>query len=408
MKRIKLSLLNQIIIAFITAVIFGVLFKNYTHLVQPLGDLFLRLIKFIIVPLILSTLIVGVANSGNIKNLGRLGSKAIIYYLSTTFLAVSIGLFFAFVIRPGSNLDKAVSPDASVEPKDTEGIVSILLNIIPTNPFESLVNGSVLQIIFFALFIGVAITTIGDKGKPVYDFFESLAQIMYKITGIVMKVAPIGVFGLIAPVVGNHGLSILAPLLKIIVTMAIASVLHVLIVYSISVKTFANMSPIKFFKGISEAAMVAFSTCSSAGTLPVTIKNTQENLGVSRTTSSFVLPLGATINMDGAAIYQGIAVVFVAQFYGIELAFTDLLIVVITATLASIGSAGVPGAGLVMLTMVLASVNLPLEGIALVAAIDRILDMFRTTVNVIGDASACVVIDSKEKEETVESTVLSS
>ncbi|WP_083270963.1 dicarboxylate/amino acid:cation symporter [Bacillus marinisedimentorum] len=404
----KLSLLNQIIIAFITAVIFGVLFKNYTHLVQPLGDLFLRLIKFIIVPLILSTLIVGVANSGNIKNLGRLGSKAIIYYLSTTFLAVSIGLFFAFVIRPGSNLDKAVSPDASVEPKDTEGIVSILLNIIPTNPFESLVNGSVLQIIFFALFIGVAITTIGDKGKPVYDFFESLAQIMYKITGIVMKVAPIGVFGLIAPVVGNHGLSILAPLLKIIVTMAIASVLHVLIVYSISVKTFANMSPIKFFKGISEAAMVAFSTCSSAGTLPVTIKNTQENLGVSRTTSSFVLPLGATINMDGAAIYQGIAVVFVAQFYGIELAFTDLLIVVITATLASIGSAGVPGAGLVMLTMVLASVNLPLEGIALVAAIDRILDMFRTTVNVIGDASACVVIDSKEKEETVESTVLSS
>ncbi|GGC84331.1 dicarboxylate:amino acid:cation symporter DAACS family protein [Thalassobacillus devorans] len=399
MKFLKGNLIGQIFAAFVLAIAFGTLFSNHTHLVQPLGDLFLRLIKFIIIPLILSTLIVGVANSGNVKNLGKLGGKSILYYLSTTFLAVSIGLFFAFVIKPGANLDVSVDSGETVKPGETEGIVDTFLNIVPTNPFQSLVEGSVLQVIFFALFIGIAVTSLGNKGKPVYDFFESFAQVMYKITAMVMKVAPIGVFGLIAPVVGDHGLSILAPLLKIILAMAIASILHAIIVYSIAVKAFANMNPIKFFKGISEAALVGFSTCSSAGTLPVTMKNTQENLGVSRTTSSFVLPLGATINMDGAAIYQGIAVMFVAQFYGVNLSFMELLIVVITATLASIGSAGVPGAGLVMLTMVLASVNLPLEGIALVAAIDRILDMFRTAVNVVGDASACVVVDSKKEED---------
>lgn len=255
-----------------------------------------------------------------------------------------------------------------------------------------------LQIIFFALFLGIGITAIGEKAQPVYSFFEGFSEVMYKITGMVMLFAPIGVFGLVAPIVGTYGLDVLLPLAKVILAVAIGSILHVLVTYSIAVKVFAKMNPLKFFKGILPASLVAFSTCSSAGTLPVTIKNTEENLGVSKKVSSFVLPLGATINMDGTALYQGVSALFVAQFFGIDLSFIQQLTIVLTATLASIGTAGVPGAGLIMLTMVLTSVNLPLEGIALIAGIDRVLDMFRTSVNVTGDASAAVVVAASEGE----------
>lgn len=213
-----------------------------------------------------------------------------------------------------------------------------------------------------------------------------------------MKLAPIGIFGLLAPIVGEYGLSVLMPLIKIILAVLIACLVHAAIVYSSAVKMFAKMNPLKFFKGISPAAIVAFSTASSAGTLPVTMKNTEENLGVSNRISSFVLPLGATINMDGTAIYQGAAVIFIAQFYGLDLTFIEMLTVVLMTVLASIGTAGVPGAGLVMLTMVLTSIGLPLEGIALIAGVDRILDMMRTTVNIVGDASAAVVVAGTEKE----------
>jgi len=221
---------------------------------------------------------------------------------------------------------------------------------------------------------------------------------MYKITGIVMKVAPIGVLGLLAPVVGQYGLSVLLPLVKVIIAVYIACILHAAIVYSTAVKTWGKMSPLTFFKGISPAALVAFSTASSSGTLPVTIKNTNENLGVPNKISSFVLPLGATVNMDGTAIYQGVAVIFIAQFYNLNLSFAQLLTVVLITILASIGTAGVPGAGMIMLAMVLTSVNMPLEGIALIAGIDRVLDMMRTCVNVVGDASAAVVVAGTEKK----------
>lgn len=229
---------------------------------------------------------------------------------------------------------------------------------------------------------------------------------MYKITGIIMWVAPLGVLGLVAPVVGQYGLSVLLPLLKVILAVAIACAVHAIVVYSFAVKKFAKISPIQFFKGIAPAAAVAFSTCSSSGTLPVTLKNTQENLGVSRKISSFVLPLGATINMDRTAIYQGIAVVFIAQFFGLELSFLQLVTVVLTTVLASIGAAGVPGAGVIMLAMVLSAANMPLEGIALVAGIDRILEMFRTSVNVMGDASAAVVVAATENELWVDDVAL--
>lgn len=395
--KIKGNLLMQIFIAFAIAILLGVIFGPSIEVIKPLGDLFLRLIKFIIAPLILASLVVGVASTGDPKQLGRIGVKTISYYLVTSAIAVMIGLAFAYVISPGKGVNVSV-PEAAAQVNETDGVIATLLNIIPDNPFTALASGNILQIIFFAIFIGLAITLVGEKAQPVYKFFEGFAEIMYKITGIVMWVAPIGILGLVAPVVGEYGIAVLMPLLKVILAVAIACIVHVIFVYSMAVKKFAKMSPIKFFKGMAPAAVVAFSTCSSAGTLPVTLKNTQESLGVSKKISSFVLPLGATINMDGTAIYQGVAVVFIAQFYGLELSFLQLLTVVLTAVLASIGAAGVPGAGVIMLAMVLTSVNMPLEGIALIAGIDRILDMFRTTVNILGDASAAVVVAATEDE----------
>ncbi len=398
--KIKFNLITQIFIAFIVAIALGIIFGDSISILAPLGDLFLRLIKFIITPLILSTLVVGVASSGDPKQLGRMGLKTVFYYLLTTAVAIIIGLSVAFLISPGEGVDVSVNESEQAAAADTESqsVVETFLNIIPENPFDALASGNILQIIFFAIFIGLAITFVGKKAQPVYEFFDGFAEIMYKITAIIMYTAPIGIIGLVAPVIGEYGLSVLLPLIKVILAVVIACLVHAGIVYSSAVKIYGKINPIKFFKGISPAALVAFSTASSAGTLPVTLKNTQENLGVSTKVSSFVLPLGATINMDGTAIYQGVAVVFIAQFYGLDLSFLQLLTVVLTTVLASIGTAGVPGAGLIMLTMVLSSVNMPLEGIALIAGVDRILDMFRTTLNVVGDASATVVVGGSEKE----------
>lgn len=396
----KISLVTQILIAFIIAVILGAIFGESVSAIKPLGDLFLRLIKFIIAPLILATLVVGVASSGDPKQLGRMGIKTVVYYLATTGIAIMIGLAVAFAFSPGKGLDISLSGDESAAsaPEEAPGTVETLLNIVPENPFNALAEANILQIIFFALFIGIAITLIGEKGQPVFRFFEAFSEIMYKITAIIMKFAPIGILGLVAPVVGEYGLSVLLPLIKVILAVLVACIVHAILVYSSAVKVFGKINPLTFFKGISPAAIVAFSTASSAGTLPVTMKNTQENLGVPNKISSFVLPLGATINMDGTAIYQGVSVIFIAQFYQLDLSFVQLLTVVLTTVLASIGTAGVPGAGLIMLTMVLSSIGLPLEGIALIAGIDRILDMMRTCVNIVGDASAAVVVAGSERE----------
>lgn len=398
--KLRFNLVTQIFVAFVLAIILGSIFGSKIDFLQPLGDLFLRLIKFVIAPLILSTLVVGVASMSDPKQLGRIGIKTIVYYLATTAIAIIIGLSVAFLINPGTGVD--ISTDESSIPEaaiaEPQSAIDTFLNIVPTNPFEALATGNILQIIFFALFIGIAITMIGEKAAPVLSFFEGFAEIMYKITGIIMRVAPFGILGLMAPVVGEYGLSVLLPLLKVVLTVYIACIVHALVVYSIAVKTMGKLSPITFFKGIFPAALVAFSTASSAGTLPVTIKNTTENLGVPKRIASFVLPLGATINMDGTAIYQGVAVVFIAQFFDLQLTFLQLLTVVLTTVLASIGTAGVPGAGMIMLAMVLNSVNMPLEGIALIAGVDRVLDMMRTSVNIVGDASAAVIVAGSERE----------
>src|SRR5699024_10269808 len=286
------NLIWQIVGAFILAIITGLIFGEHVKVVQPLGDLFLRLIKFIIVPLILSTIIVGVTSTGDIKRLGRLGGKTITYYLVTSFIAISLGLLAGFIFSPGKGLEVKLSGE-EVDVASSGGVVQTLLNIIPTNPIESLTNGDMLQIIFFAIFVGIGITIVGTKADPVKHFFDGFAEIMYKITGIVMNVVPIGIFGLMVPIVGEYGATVLLPLIKLIIAMLITCLLHIIIGYFVAVKTMGKMKMIQFLKGIFPAAAVAFSTSSSAGTLPVTMKSAEDNLKVSKETSSVVLPLGA-------------------------------------------------------------------------------------------------------------------
>ncbi|MBZ4653652.1 MAG: sodium:dicarboxylate symporter [Peptococcaceae bacterium] len=395
-----MKLSTKILIGLILGIIAGLLLSSYTGFIKtwikPFGDLFINLIKMVIVPLVLSSLVVGAASVGDVKKLGRMGGKTVGYYLITTAIAVTIGLVLANLIDPGLNMK--LPADAKYAGKEALPLVQVLLNIFPTNPIDSLVRADMLQIIVFALFLGIGITLVGERARPVYHFFDGLAEVMYKITGIVMEVAPIGVFALITPVVAANGPKVLIPLAKVIVAVYIGCILHAAIVYSTAVKTLGKMSPLKFFKGFSPAMLIAFTTCSSSATLPVSMKSVEENLGVDKDVASFVLPLGATINMDGTAIYQGVCAVFVAQVFGLELNLSQQLTVILTGTLASIGTAGVPGAGLIMLTMVLQSINLPLEGIALIAGIDRVLDMARTTLNVTGDGSAAVIVDYTEKK----------
>ena len=396
-----MHLSNKILIGLVLGVIVGLVVgpegvgfaKKW---VAPVGTLFINLIKMIIVPLVFASLIVGACSLGDVRKLGRIGGKTISFYLITTAFAVTIGIIIALIMDPGAGLK--LPANAIYKGKEAPAIMDVLINIIPTSPVKALLDANMLQIIAFALFLGVGITLVGPKAKPVEAFFDGLAEVTYKIVGIIMELAPYGVFALILPVVAANGPKVLIPLAKVIGAVYIGCILHLAITYTSALRILGNMSPVKFFKGILPAQMIAFSTCSSSATLPVTMKNTQENLGVSKEVSSFVLPLGATINMDGTAIYQGAAALFVAQVYGIDLSMGQMLIIVLTGTLASIGTAGVPGAGLIMLTLTLQAVGLPLEGIALIAGIDRILDMARTTLNITGDAVCAVFIQNSENK----------
>ncbi|MEK6266084.1 MAG: dicarboxylate/amino acid:cation symporter [Clostridium sp.] len=407
MKKLKLS--TRIFIGLILGIIVGLFMQGVPEVAQTyikqLGTLFLNMIKMIIVPLVFSSLVVGAASIGDPKTLGRIGGKTIIYYLITTAVAVSIGLLLGTIMKPGNGLSMPVAA-AAAEAVVAPSVLDSLLNIIPSNPLKGLVEGNILQVIAFALFLGIGCTFLPkEKSAPFVNLFDSIAEIMYKITGFIMWFAPFGVFGLIVPVVSEYGIDVLKPLSMVILAVYIGCVLHAVLVYSTAVKLFAKISPIKFFKGIAPAAVTAFSTASSSGTLPVTITSVRENLGVSEKIASFVLPLGATINMDGTALYQGVCALFIAQVYGIDLSGAQMVTIILTGTLGSIGTAGVPGAGLIMLTLVLQSVGLPLEGLVLVAGVDRILDMARTCVNVIGDASCAIVVDATEKKLTLNKNV---
>lgn len=399
------SLTNRILLGLALGVIFGILLTAFPAptvkwlndwILGPVGEAFIRLIKLLVAPLVLTSLVVGTASLGDIRKVGRLGGRIMAFYLATTAFAVTLGLIIAVIINPGLGL--TLPPGTTYKAPAIPSVVSVFLNMIPTNPFEALVKADMLQIIVFALLTGSAMAAIGDKGKAVLAVFESFNEVLLRMIGMIMAVAPYGVFALIAKVVTQYGLAVLLPLAKVIIAVVLAIALHAIIVYSSIVRMWGHMSPLKFFQGAAPAMSVAFSTCSSAATLPVTMDCTEKNLGVPGYIGSFTLPLGATVNMDGTAIYQGISAVFVAQIFGISLGLPQYLMIILTATLASIGAAGVPGAGLIMLSMVLTSVGLPIEGVALIAGIDRILDMFRTTINVTGDMACTVAVAALEGE----------
>lgn len=364
--------------------------------IAPVGTMFINLIKMMIVPVVLCSLIVGMTSMGDMKKLGRIGIKTVAFYMVTTAIAIVIGFSVAGIIEPGVGM--ALPAEAAPKVKEAPSIMQVFVNMIPKNPIESMAKADILPVIVFALFIGAGIISVGGKkGALLINVFDSGAEVCYKVIAMIMRLAPIGVFCLLLPVVVQNGPKVLLPLLSVIMAMAVGSIIHAVIVYSGIAATVGHMSPVKFFRGMAEAMVIAFTTCSSAGTLPVNMKNIQEKLGVKRDIASFILPLGATINMDGTALYMGVCSLFIANVYNIPLTVDQMMLIILTGTLASIGTAGVPGAGLIMLAMVLQSVGLPMEGLALVAGIDRVLDMFRTTLNITGDAAVAVAIDATEK-----------
>lgn len=368
-----------------------------------IGNGFIRLLKMIVVPLVFTSLVSGTMAIGDTKKLGKIGIKTISFYLVTTALAIIVAIVVANVIDPGVGLDLAQfdSEDAVVI-VEREKLSVTLLNLIPQNPVEAMANGDMIPIIIFAMFVGVAISQLGNKVQIVSDFFAQFNDIMMSITMTVMKLAPYGVFCLVAKTFSTLGFGAILNLIQYIMAVLLGLGIQCFIVYTGLLFLFTRLSPIKFFKKFSPVMMFAFSTASSNATIPVNIETLENDLGVSKKISSFTIPLGATINMDGTAIMQGVAVVFAAQAYGIALTPTDYLTVILTATLASIGTAGVPGVGLIMLSMVFASIGLPVEAIGIIMGIDRILDMARTAVNVSGDAICTTILAVQEKEFDIE------
>ncbi len=414
MRLPKLQLHTKILLALVAGVGFGLLanragFAGFVvSYIKPIGSAFVRLIGMVVVPLVFASLLVGTTSLKDIRSLGRIGAKTIVFYLCTTAIAVSVGLFLANLAQPGLGLPQqarskliagAAQQETAEAPQERPSIKDVLLNIIPRNPIRALAEGQMLQIIFFALFAGVCLTLLPpERAGPAIRFFEAVNDVMVTMVHLIMKIAPYGVFALIAAVVADFGLHILLMLAKYCLVVVIGLVIHMLLVYSSALTLFSRMGMRRFFRGIRPAQLIAFSSSSSSATLPVTIDCTAENLGVSRTVCSFTLPLGATINMDGTSLYQGVSAVFLAQLYGMDLSLSQQLAVVLTATLASIGTAGTPGAGIVTLAIVLTSIGVPLQGIGIIMGVERILDMCRSVVNVTGDAACAVVVASTENQ----------
>ena len=396
-----MNLSVKIFIALVASVILGLIagpegLPFIKWWIAPVGTIFINLIKMMIVPVVFTSLVVGMTSLGDTHTLGRIGMKTVGIYLFTTAIAIVIGFAVALIGQPGTGM--VMTGDATVTVKEAPSIMQVFVNMVPTNPVESMAKAQILPVIVFALFVGVGILQVGgEKSQVLIRFFDAAAEVCYKVIAMIMAISPIGVFALLLPVVAAHGPKVLLPLISVVFCMAFGSIIHVVGVYSLLAKVGGKTSPMDFFAGMSEAMMISFTTCNSAGTLPVNMKNLQEKLGVSREVTSFVLPLGATINMDGTALYMGVCSLFIANVFGVDLTFGQMVMIVFTGTLASIGTAGVPGAGLIMLAMVLQSVGLPIEGLALVAGIDRILDMFRTCLNVTGDGAVALLIDKDEQ-----------
>lgn len=397
----RLPLWKQIFFALILGLSLGI-FLNQTGRsdlaadIKPIGDLFIRGIKMLIVPLVFISLVTGVASLDNLAKIGRLSIKTLLLYLGMTAIAITIGLGLGIVFQPGVGID--LGNTATVEAPLPPSVAETILGLVPTNAVQAFAEGNVLQIIVFAILFGLCITLVGEKARPVKEFFESLAEIIYRMTSIVIACTPYGVFALMTWVAGTYGLDMLLPLAKVIAIVYFGCFLHAILVYGGMLHFGSRLNPIRYFQGSIEPIMLAFTSTSSSGTLPITMMAAEKNLGVKRGVSSFVLPLGATINMDGTALYQGVCALFIAQAYGIDLSTAEYATIILTATLGSIGTAGVPGAGLIMLSLVLTSVGLPLEGVAIIAGIDRVLDMARTGLNVAGDCAVSCIVAKSEGE----------
>ncbi len=407
-----MQLHTKILLGLILGAVLGPLLGDTALLIKPIGDAFINLLIMIVVPLVMASLIVGTASLGNLRKLGRIGIKTIGYYIILTAIAVGFGLAAGKTFKPGAGMDEEVkaqmlSDYAGVTQEQLErvgerpSIADLLVRIIPRNPFRAMADTNFLQIIFFAILFGIALTILPEgQRKTVLDLLIAVNDAMIVLVKLVMKVAPYGVFALIAAVSAQFGYGVLFTLLKYVVVTVSTMALFVLTAYPISLRL-SGMSPLFFFRKYYEVMLFAFSTSSSNATLPINIQVSEDDLGVSNDVAAFVLPLGATVNMNGTAIYQGVSTIFIAQVFGIDLGIGDLLTVVLTATLASIGAAGVPGIGMVTLTIVLNQLGIPLEGIALVVGVERILDMTRTAVNVTGDTTCAIWVAKTEGELAV-------
>lgn len=392
----------QILFAMILGIVLGIVMGDDAKIFTPLGDLFIKLIKMLVIPLVAVSVISGAASLGNTRSAGKVGIATFVYYLGTTIVAVILGLLFGEIFKPGSGLSvdtvRHLFSGGAPAAGGTPGIWDIIFGFIPQNPFGALVEGNILQVLFFCLFLGLGISTLPDKKRDaLLGFFNALTEAFIWMIRIVMYVAPLGVFGLMASAVGTFGFDILAMVLKLLIIYMAVILLHGFGFYPLMLKLFSKMPLKKFFSKIYKAQVVALSTSSSMATLPVNFEVCEEELGVSKETSSFVLPLGATINMDGNAIYYALAAVFFAQLFGIHLGAAQYMAIIFTATVGSIGQAGVPGPSLLVVAVLVAA-NLPLIGLPLLYAVDRVFDMIRTALNITGDATCAVIVDQLREE----------
>ena len=395
-KKPKISLAWQMMIGLALGVVVGALVEQETAktFLQPLGDLFIRLIRMVVVPLVLATIIAGAAGISDTSKLGRVATKTLICYALTTAVAVAMGLIFASFIQPGVGLDLSTEGLAA-KAVEAPPLTQTLLNIVPINPMQAMSEGQMLQIIFFAVIFGFGLSALGERGKPVLNFFELVGDTMIRVTHIVMLYAPIGVFGLIAYTVSRHGLGVLLPLFQLILSSFLATAFFVIVLLVPLVRVVTGIPMMTFYKGVFEPWLVAFTTCSSAAALPANL-NAARRLGSTKAVASFSIPLGNTINLHRTAIYMGDCSIFAAEVFGLDLTMADQLTIVLMGVLAAVGTAGVPGAGLIMTTVVFTQVGIPLEAVALSAGVDRTLDMIRTSINVVGDVASAVIVTRLE------------
>ena len=400
MKKLKSNLALQIFVSLVLAIGAGLLLGGHAAFanayIKPFGTIFLNLLKFIVCPIVLFSILCGIISMRDIRKVGSIGIKTVLYYMITTAFAIVVGLLMGQLMK--GFFPALSTTNLQYEAKEVTSFMDTLVGIFPSNFLSPLVNANMLQIIVMALFLGFGIILVGDKAEGVRVLIEELNTVFMKIMELILKLSPIGVFCLLTPVVAENGAEIIGSLAMVLLTAYISYAIHAIVVYSSTVRVLGGMSPLEFFKGMAPAMIFAFSSASSVGTLPLNMECC-EKLGADKEVTSFVLPLGATINMDGTAIYQGVCAIFIASCFGIELTLAQMATIVITATLASIGTAGVPGAGMVMLAMVLTAVGLPVEGIALVAGVDRIFDMGRTVLNITGDASCAIIVSNLERKK---------